>query len=174
MLAGLSALGEKHDLTPVLVAARDITGGNKLTAADVELSWWPAAIVPKLAFTQPSEVIEKTLVSSVTTRTPITQYDLLTSPNLVAKDMVALPIVFASSIPIELLTVGSSIDIIGADPSSGATKILASGVRVVSIPNSGSNAFGSTSQVVLVEVTPALASQLNSAASSHGLSFALR
>ncbi|MDR1237706.1 MAG: SAF domain-containing protein [Propionibacteriaceae bacterium] len=174
VLAGLSAITQGQTEVPVLVAAHEIASGSKLTSADLRVSRWPAAIVPDRALTTAEEAIGQISVAAITERAPITASDLLEEGQLVAPGLVALPLSFATSSPIDLLQVGSTIDIIGPDPATGMSKVLVSGARVVSVPeSSGTSWANSAAKSVLIEVTPSAAATLNSAAAISSLSFAL-
>lgn len=56
---------------PVLVAARDLNRGIRITLQDVKLENWPSEIIPSDAVTNPSTVIGKIVRSPVSQRQPI-------------------------------------------------------------------------------------------------------
>lgn len=162
--------------TPVVVAARTIPGGTKLTVADLRTLRLPATIIPDGAFTDPAAVVGRTVLIQVSQRAVLTPADVLESGALVAAGRVALPVRFAEATALSLLRVGAHIDVLGAAISGADYGVVAADVRVVAIPAAADGGLLGSSQggLVLVEVDSVQAAAIAAAASVSAVSFALR
>ncbi|MDX1646590.1 MAG: Flp pilus assembly protein CpaB [Longimicrobiales bacterium] len=69
--APLMAANETTETSPVVVAARDLQLGQKLTSDDVRVVQWPSNLLPTGYATDPSEVLDRSIVSNVHTNEPI-------------------------------------------------------------------------------------------------------
>lgn len=176
VLAGLNALTSRGaDGIPVVVAARTIAGGATVTASDLAVARLPADLVPDGAFIDPAQIIGRTVVVEIRSRSVLAPPELLGAEGQVTAGEVALPVRFGESATVSLLRVGSRIDVLG--PSRGSDYgVVAANVRVVAIPSSGDNGVlgGSQTPLVLLEVSSAQASGIAASAAVSALSFALR
>lgn len=173
--AGLSALtSDDDDSAQTVLAARPIAGGQIITAADLELTHVPRRALPEGAISDPGAVLGRTAVAPIPRRSALTGSDLLTGGTLVRPGRVALPVTLGSAAA-ELLTVGDTIDIIGAGTDSGVKGVIAGGVRVVAMPAAADTGAlaGSDEALVLIDVTPDVAARVSTAAAISALSFAL-
>ena len=175
VLAGLTAVRGDADAVPVLIAARVIPAGSVIADADVRVAHWPADLVPDGALRDPGEAIGKTVVAAIPARDAVAASDFLEGGSLAGAGMVAMPVRFGSGVPTELLRVGDHVDLIGAG-SDGGNTVLVNAARIVAMPagSGGGLLGGDGSGAVLVEVTPAQAAALATAAGVGSLSFALR
>jgi Flp pilus assembly protein CpaB len=174
VLAALSAVRGEGEGQVVLVAARSLPGGTVLTDADLATAVFPEALLPEGSLADPAQASGQTVAGPLSKGAVVTSGSFLTSATLVAEGMVAAPLSFGESAPLELLSPGAKIDIFGPDPATGKSKALASGVRVIALPEAKADVLGSGAQTVLVEVTPSVAATLASATGISSLTFALR
>ena len=177
VLAGLSSLAQRDsDGEPVVVAARTIAGGAEIVAADLVVVRLPDAAVADGHFADPQQIVGRTVVAEVPTRGVLTASDLLGETGQVAPGRVALPVRFGESSTVSLLRVGVRVDILGPTAEGSGYGVVAGDVRVAAIPELTESGVlgGGRSELVLVEVTTAQATQIAGAAAVSELSFALR
>ncbi len=177
MLAALNALSPTASGTvPVVVAAHQVGGGSKLTAADLSVLQLPADAVADGAFDDPSNLIGSEVVGTVPARGVLTKADLLDSNSLVGAGKVAVPVRFNDADAVAILKVGTRVDILGRQSTQAGMAAVARNVRVVALPSPGSGgALGSTgSGIVLVEADDAQAAAILSATSAGALEYVLR
>ncbi|MFZ0531297.1 MAG: SAF domain-containing protein [Propionicimonas sp.] len=177
VMASLSVVVSRGEsTTPVVMAARTITGGAVLTDADLEVVRVPPAALAEGAFTEESALVGQTVVAEVPTRRVLTASDLLGGTGQVPDGRVALPVRFQETGALRLLRVGATIDILGASGAEAGYGVVAAGVRVMTIPQAEAGGLVGSGEtgLVLVEVTPAQAGAISAAAAVSGLNFALR
>ncbi len=177
VLATLNAFSSAEGSgTPIVVAARNLSSGATVSAADLRTVRIPAAMQPVGAFTDVDAVIGATLVIPVPERGVLTPANLLESGALVPVGKVALPVRFAEASALPLLRVGSRIDVLGAAANGADYGIVAADVRVVALPavSDGGALGGSPAALVLVEVDAGQAAAITAAAAVSAVSFALR
>lgn len=177
VLAGLNAISAR-DSTGVglVVAARSIPGGARLTAADLTVVTVPASLAANGAFPDPAGLLGRTVVTQVPERRVLTASDLLESTGLTGAGKVAMPIRFEDPTAQRLLRVGGRIDILGPTANGAGYGVVAGHVRVVAVPEveDGGLLGGTQAAVVLVEVDQTTAAAIAEAAAVSALSFALR
>lgn len=149
--------------TPVVVASRDVPGGTEVTADDLAVVQVPNELVPDAALADPSDATGRVLTATTPRGVPVTLPALLT-PHALSPGRALAPVRFADSGLVQVLRVGDRIDIVAAGPDVGEDAVVASDVRVVTIPTpEGSSGLGGGSGqgvLVLVEVTTQQASML--------------
>ena len=134
VLAGVSAVTAPPAPTvDVVVAARDLPAGARLTADDLTTASYvpsaaPAGLVPDAA--------GRLLASPLTTGEPVTEVRLV-GPLLTEgePDLVAVPVRLPDSGMVGLLEVGDQIDLVAVDPQDGGAGQVAGDVRVLAIPS---------------------------------------
>jgi len=179
--AGISAASPPAPATvPVVVAARQLTGGDRLVAADLSVHRVPGSAVPEGAIADPAAVVGRTLVAPLSRGSVLTTLSVIGDHPSVAAGMVIAPVRISDAAVIGLLRVGDRVDIVAADPQSGSgAHVIAEQVRVVTIPrpsDSGSSLSpdsGDPQTLVLVEVSTDEATALADAAAGSQLSLLL-
>jgi len=116
----------------VVVAARHLAGGAKLGADDLSVVQMPAEVVPEGAATTISEFTGRMLAAPRTKGTPLTSADVVDSAGR-AKGEVLAPIRLADAAVVQLIKVGSVVNVIAVD-DAGQPKILAKAARVALVP----------------------------------------
>lgn len=179
--AGITAAAPPSPPTmAVVVAARQLPGGQRLSSADLSVRELPRAAAPDQAITDPSAVVGRTLVAPLSRGSAITRLSVIGDHPAVADGMVIAPVRISDAAVIGLLRVGDRVDIVAADPESGSgARVIAHQVRVVTIPRSTSSGSGldpgtaDPQTLVLVEVTTDEATTLADAATGSQLSLLL-
>jgi len=159
--------------TTVLTAARDLTAGTALTAADVNRVELPSGLVPAGALS-PGEAVEGRLTAgAVRAGEPLTDVRLV-GPGLLAlhadDGLVAVPVRLADPASTALVRPGDRVDVLAAGSSPDGppvASVVAAAVRVLAAPPPSEDLDGS----LLVLATPsATAVRLAGAAASSLLS----
>lgn len=166
----LTVLTQRDDSTQVVVAAHAIPGGRTISAGDLTTLDLPRAAVPEGALTSAGQAIGQVVLIEVPARATLTSSALARSGTLVAPGRLALPVGISESAPLGLVQVGDRIDLLGPG-GAGVIEVLASGVRVIAIPEVDTGLLGGGSPVILVDVRRDEAARLVDARSP--LSFAL-
>lgn len=177
VLAGLNAISlDDTDLHEVVVAARPISGGATLSAADLRVARLPNEAIPDGALTNPDALVGRTVTAALPARRALVEADLLGGAGAMAAGRVALPVQFGEGQAVGLLSSGTRIDILGPQAGSAGYQVVAADVRVITavIPDSSGPFGGSDSGPVLLEVAADQASAILAAASIGSISFALR
>jgi len=178
VLAGLNAINASDtDLREVVVAARPITAGSTLVAADLRLTQLPPAAVPDGALTDPGPLLGRTTKAALPGRRVVVESDLLGGDGSLGPGRLALPVQFDHSQAVALLGAGVRIDVLGPQAGSGGYQVVAADVRVITVvaDSAASGPFGGAQPgPVLLEVDAAQASAILAAAALGGVSFALR
>lgn len=160
----------------MVVAVRSIPGGAKIIAGDVALVQVPSAVAAEGAFTDLGQAVGRTVVVGVPARQVLTASALLGAEGQVAPGQVALPVTFGVASTVSLLSVGSRVDVLGADASGSGYGVVAANVRVAAIPSTEESGplGGTVSRLVLLDVSSAQAAAIVAAMSVSAVSFALR
>lgn len=165
--------------TEVAVATAALPGGHTLAAGDLRMLPVPDRFVPDDAITDPAEVVGRSLVGPVTRGQALTSVSVVRPRADTDRDgLVTTPLRLADADVVGLLAVGDVVDVIAADPRTGSSKVVAEQVRIVAIPRTAgdSGPLGTSGsddgRLVLVEVTPTVATRLASAAVSTQLTVA--
>jgi len=162
--------------TTVVVASRSIPGGARITANDVSLAQVPTALAAEGALTDLGNAVGRTVVVEVPARQVVTGSALLGSGGQVAPGQVALPVSFGVANTVSLLSVGSRIDVLGASASGSGYGVVATNVRVAALPASDEPGplGGTTSRLVLLDVSSTQAVAIVAAMAVASVNFALR
>lgn len=174
--ATLSSLGSAAIGTvPTVVASRTIPGGTILSNADLEIVQLPASMVAVGAFHRFDDALGGETITEIPERSVLTAASLLTDRVAVSAGKVALPVRFADTASISLLSPGSRIDVLGANTQHGGFSVVAANARVVALPSQKSSGMlaNNNAELVLIEISQAQATAISSAASSGTLSYAL-
>jgi pilus assembly protein CpaB len=105
----------------VIVAARDLPAGRRLTDRDVVVARWPRALVPVSAAQRVDTVVGRRLTSALArreavTRTRLLGRDLTTG---LAAGLVAVPVPLADPHAADLLHPGDHVDLLAAPRADG-------------------------------------------------------
>jgi Flp pilus assembly protein CpaB len=164
VLAGLCLVTGLRSLAPpapassaVLVAARDLAGGVRLTGSDLSLARLPPSAVPSGALVEEA-ALGRTLAAPMRRGEPVTDVRLL-GPGLadaLGPGLVETPVRLADPAMAALLHAGDRVDVLAApaDPGNGgATTVAAADVRVLAVPVPGDDAAGLTQGALVVLAT---------------------
>lgn len=176
VVSGINAFNSRTaGAVPVVTAARTVGGGTTLTAADLTISWLPAATLPEGYLGSTEALIGQQVVTEVPRRAVLTSSALLSRGAGVAPGKLALPIRFGDGVTITLLDVGSRIDVLGPGNSGQGYVVVAAELRVVAVPQRDSSGMlgSQVSELVMVEVEQPQAVAITAAASIGTLSYAL-
>jgi Flp pilus assembly protein CpaB len=188
VVCGLSAVRPTPAPTQqVLVAARDLTGGQPLAAGDLTVEPLPTHDVPAGAMSAEAAAVGRLLAAPMRRGEPITDVRLL-SPSLLSAtdqpDAVAVPVRVADGpAALALVHAGDIVDVIAAaDPGNGvplAGSAVVHDVRVLATPANSDAADGGSGSaeaagLLIVEATNRQAAALAQAAASARLSVAVR
>jgi Flp pilus assembly protein CpaB len=162
-------------------AARDLTGGRPLTAADLAVVALPTAAVPTGALRSAVHVTGRLLAAPMRRGEPLTDVRLL-EPSLLAAlpepDLVAVPVRVADgSAAAALVHAGDIVDVLAvADPAAGgpaSPATVAAGVRVLAVP-ARDTGTGDGGGLVVLATSPAQARALAQASALTRLSLTLQ
>ena len=191
LMAGAMAMA-LHSLAPppppsvvVVTAARDVPAGSQLTEADLTAARLTPSSVPAGALERVGEARGRTVVSAVRRGEPLTDVRLVGAEAVdeLGQGMVAMPVRIADGDSVDLLRPGDVVDVLGAagaveaGGSLGAdARLLASAVRVVTVPRPSGSGFaaGADGALVLLATTSATAARLAGAAVTERLTVVLR
>lgn len=178
LLVGLAAVlaltsGTGPDDTPVVVAARDLTPGTELGAAEVVLRGMPAQAVPDGAARATTAVMGRTLAAPVRRGEPLT--DVRLAGPALTRAVSADPA--ATSVPLRLpdpgvatlLHPGAVVDVVSAGDHRAEAVVLARGARVLAVLEPAGDAGPSTGRLVLVALDAAGATRVAAASLSQSL-----
>lgn len=181
-LATVTGLDALRPATPptagVWVAAHDLTGGQALRSADLRIEQLPRQDVPAGTFRPGESLVGRLLSTPARTGEPITNVRLVSGDLLTAMGAtgdVAVPIHVAdAAATAAVTTAGAVIDVLAATGATGEqpAHLVASGLRVLSVPSRGQSHDGGA--VLVVAANPRQADTLAGAAASGTLSIVLR
>jgi pilus assembly protein CpaB len=176
LLAAVAALGAHRPAParsgdPVVVAARDLAAGARLSAGDVRLKPWPVDLRPAGALTRIDEAVGHRVTG------PVRAGEALTTTRLVGAGLtLGLP-PGLRAVPVQvsgagLVQAGDSIDLLVADPpdASGAgppvAHVLAEAARVLAVTSAPTTdpSGGPASLGIVVAVDRAIALKIAAAA----------
>ncbi len=174
VLTGLTALAPpRPDTVSVVTAARVLEGGHTVTSDDLAQVALPPQAVPDGAWTDPAEVIGRTLAGPLPARQVLVPASLLRE-RASGTGMVVAPLPLADPRVAQLVEAGDQLDVLAADSQSGKTKVVATAVRVVAGGIGNDSDTPGSGGLVLVEVDPATATALAAAAATSTLSVVWR
>jgi Flp pilus assembly protein CpaB len=165
--------------TWAVVTTRSVSAGAVLTADDVTRVRLPEAALPGRLVTDPAAVIGRMALGPLPRNTILNEFSVFTSGSLQASPgMDIMPLRLQEQGLQGLLSVGVKVDLIGFSTTNGAAAVLAHDVRIVAIPAvAASGTFDTGSDdglLVLVEVSPAVAASLTTAAAASRLSVLIK
>lgn len=155
ILAAVAALrsdprGEQSD---IVVAARDLTPGVELTAADVRIEKRLAATVPDGASTTVDAVVGSTLAGPARRGEVLTDVRLL-GPRLAqlsaGPDARVVPLHLADTALLDLVRAGDVVDVLAAADDETAPRVVATDAVVVLVSEKPKGAGSGGDRVVLV------------------------
>ena len=179
VLTGISAaMPEEPPGVPVLRTTRPLAGGTILQPADISVARVPVSWVPDEPLSTPNAVLGKVLVAPASEGEILTALDVLTS-RVVGSQQVVAPLRLPDAEVASVIRVGDRVDVVAADPETRSAKVIATAVRVVTIPQPHADrGIGPPDDaggaLLLVEVDPADATRLAGAAAAAQLSVLLR
>jgi pilus assembly protein CpaB len=172
--------------TAVIVAAREVSAGATLVPADLRVVRVPLSLVPAGAVSDADTAVGRVVTAPIGPGEPMTHSRFL-GPGLLAgldEGLVGAPVRVADPGAAALLRPGDLVDVLAAAVTSDAyaeARVLASGVRVVTVPRAESDDGGlltetSTGEgaLVLLATTRTQAADLAAAAVSARLTVTLR
>lgn len=170
VLTGVAAVNPDGPPTLTVVRTRaQLAGGSVVGSGDVELAQVAVADAPAGAATDPAEVVGRRLAASVAEGQVLTGLALLSTRTSGVPGRVIAPLRLADSDIAALLRPGEIVDVVAADQQSTRAAVVASGVRVVTIPATPEQDSSQTGALVLVEVNPDEATAIARAAVSGAL-----
>ncbi len=157
------------DTVSVVRLDLSLPGGAVLAAGDLDLAEVPTDAVPDGALADPGQAVGRMLSG------PGARGQVLTGLALVAlrtsgAGRVVAPVRLADPDVAALVRPGDRVDVLAADPQSPEAAVVASGVRVLTVPQRDPTAAGPDGVLVLLEVDRRTASALARAAVSATLS----
>jgi Flp pilus assembly protein CpaB len=178
LLAAAAVVAALHQVRPpapevqlVLTAARDLPGGTTLTARDLRRVEFASGTAPAGLATHP---LGRTLAAPVREGEPLTDVRLV-GPPLAATypGDVTMPVRLPDAGTAGLLRVGDTIDLVAADPQGGRATLVATGARVVALPETDDqDAAGALpGRLVVVAVPQGVTESLAQAAVTGFLTF---
>jgi pilus assembly protein CpaB len=180
VLAGLHAVSpDPPPATRIWVAARDLSGGRPLVAADVSVAELPVAAVPAGALPAGQPVRGRFVAAPMRRGEPLTDVRLLEPALLEALSrpgLVAVPVRVADgSAATALVHAGDRVDVLAvSEDAAGRTTTaqVASNALVLSVP-AHDDGSGSGAGLVVVAVSPTTAERLARSGATARLSVAL-
>jgi Flp pilus assembly protein CpaB len=168
----------------VLVAAKDLASGTRLSPDDVRLTGLAPASLPDGALRT------RTLAAGRTLGAPVRKGEVLTDVRLVSRSLldsygdalVAAPVRIADAASVRLVAPGDIVDVLaagpGADGSAPSTaRLVAAAVPIVTIPPAGGSPLGETDvglgALVVVVTTSETAARLAAAAVTDRISLVI-
>lgn len=157
--------------SPVLVAARDISGGTTLQRSAIRVARLPASLVPAGALRSVDAAIGRTIGAPMGRGEPITDVRLVGPPlaaALAGTGAVAAAIRLADSDTAALLRPGDAVDVLAAAQrgDSGSARVVATDARVMAVPPPDPNSTADGALVVLA--MPENAARTVAAAATSG------
>jgi Flp pilus assembly protein CpaB len=127
--------------TPVVVAARDLPAGRRLTNGDITVVRWPAHLVPHSALRDVRSLVGRRLAGGLARR------EAVTTPRLLGRDLttglgpglVAVPVPLADSHAGDLLHPGDHVDLLAAPRADDPAAAVGRPVSTASVPVAGSH-----------------------------------
>jgi pilus assembly protein CpaB len=156
----------------VIRARTQLAGGTVVSASDLKADRVVAADVPEGVVTDPDDLVGKTLSAPVAENQMMTLLATTAAPGTVASGHVIAPLRLADSEQAALLRPGNVIDVVAADSQAEQAAVIATSVRVVTVPQvaDDSGGPGPSGALVLIDVDSQTATALAQAAASATLS----
>jgi pilus assembly protein CpaB len=164
------------DTVPVLRASQDLPGGVALDGSHIEVFGLAPSAVPDGAL-RPGDAVEgQVLTAAVRRGETLTDARLLTAGLLSGSSpgLVAAPVRIADAAAVSLLRPGDLVDVLAADADRSSARVVARGVRVLTVPEERSALSASGGALVVLSSTSDQARSLAAAAAGAPLSVVLR
>jgi pilus assembly protein CpaB len=162
----------------VVRATGQLASGSVVSASDVEVDEVVEAALPRGALSDPAAIIGSRLVGPVADNQVLTGLDVVTGPAAAGAGHVVAPLRLADPDLGELVRPGALIDVIAADPEGGTARVIATAVRVLTVPppprEDDRTRSAENGVLVLVDVDAKTATLLAEAAASSRISIVLR
>ncbi|MDP9445035.1 MAG: SAF domain-containing protein [Actinomycetota bacterium] len=142
---------------PVVLAARDLRGGNVLRTDDLVVRRLPPDAVPAGAPAAPTAVVGRVLAGPVRRGEPITDVRVVDGPLArgYGDGLVAAPVRIADAAAVELLEVGDRVDVLAPDPTGARpTAVIVTRAPVAALPNRPPGADPETAGALVVLAVP--------------------
>lgn len=173
VLSGVSAATPAGPATLTVVRARSqLAGGVVLAAEDLRADQVVAADAPSGAATEAGQLIGRTLAGPVAKGAVLTELALTSPRAATSSGRVVAPLRLADADLASLLKPGDTVDVIAADAQTGRAAVVATGVRVVTVPHVDDQLRdgSSTGALVLVEADRTTATTMARAAAGGTMS----
>lgn len=159
-----------------VVAARDLTAGTALSAADLRRVFLPAAVAPVGVLVTTGDAIGRVLAAPVRRGEPLTDVRIAGADLLAARGggLVAVPVRVADAASAALVSAGDRVDVLAAGAAAGAppvARVVAADAEVLAVPTAVQD--DGEGALLVVATTPAVAATLAAAAVSSRLSLTL-
>jgi Flp pilus assembly protein CpaB len=167
VLTGISAAApEGPPTTRVVRTTTEISGGTRLSTADLRVDEVVAADVPESAIADPAILLGRTLAASVPKGQILTKLAVTSPRSAIGPGRVLAPIRLADAEVVGLLRAGDVVDVLAADAQSEQAFVAGREVRVVTVPQQPDAGAGAdpTGALILVEVDQETAQVLARAA----------
>jgi Flp pilus assembly protein CpaB len=162
----------------VVRATGQLASGSVVSASDVEVAEVVEAALPRGALSDPAAVIGSRLVGPVAGNQVLTKLDVVDGPEATGAGHVIAPLRLADPDFGALVRPGALIDVIATDPEGGGARVIATAVRVLTVPPPPSEddrmRSADNGVLVLVDVDPKTATLLAQAAAGSKISIVLR
>jgi len=162
---------------PVLVAAHDLAPGATLTPDDVRVIAVPDEVRPAAALASAEEVSGRVLAGAATAGEPITGARLVGPENTRlatgGTGAVAVPVRLADAAVADLLSPGTRVDVVTADPHGTGGALLAANATVVTV-RTADRAPGGAGRLVVIAMSPDTATRVASISLGQPVTVTLR
>jgi pilus assembly protein CpaB len=160
----------------VVRATTDLTSGAIIRSSDITVSSIAEDALPRGALVDPTAVVGRRLIGPVADGQVLTALDLPGTSWGMGPGHVIAPLRLADPEVAALLLPGALIDVIAADPEGGQANVVATRVRVLTVPAPPASEAVSAADgaLVLVDVDAQTATLLAEAAASTRISVVLR
>jgi pilus assembly protein CpaB len=161
------------DTVPVVVSARDLPAGTVLTAADLTIAGYPAAVIPAGVVDDPHGLLHRVLAGGMRAREPVTDARLVGAgvTALLPPGQVAAPVRLADLAVAALVRTGDRVDVLATTIDAASAEVIAEGALVVA--TTGAADDRSATGLLLLAVDPETAARLAAAATSATLTVTL-
>lgn len=175
-VAILAALRPAPPLTvDVVVAAKDLPAGHRLSATDVELGRFPSDLIPRHAVTDPDIAIGETLAAPITRNSALTRASTVSVGLTPGPGELLVPVRIADGSVLGLVHVGDRVTLVTTSAESQVIT-LANRVRVAAVPQQDeAGAVGASTDrgMLVIAADRATAERLAAHATADGIGIAL-
>jgi pilus assembly protein CpaB len=165
------AAAEAPATVPVVVAAADLAPGAVLTAGDLIVARYPAALRPTGAAPDPAPLVGATLAGGVRSGEPLTDAAVVGAglTAQLARGQVAVPVRPADLAVSGLIRPGDRVDVLATPPGAERAEVVAPGALVLAAPGPDDADDG----LLLLAVDDTTAAHLAAAATTATLTLSL-